>query len=62
MHINDLCYLLNTSTYFTVQLLQIHNCVYGVGYLLMYGAILVKIWRVYQIFHNKPTKIGVSIY
>ena len=27
----------------------------------MYGAILVKIWRVYQIFHNKSPEIGVSI-
>ena len=43
------------------KLFQIHNCAYGVGYLLMYGAILVKMWRVYQIFHNKSPEIGVSI-
>ena len=34
--------------------LQIHVWLYGIGYLVVYGPILAKMWRVYQIFHN-PT-------
>jgi gamma-aminobutyric acid type B receptor len=32
----------------------VHVWLYVVGYLLVYGPILAKMWRVYQIFHN-PT-------
>ncbi|CAI8043141.1 Gamma-aminobutyric acid type B receptor subunit 2, partial [Geodia barretti] len=31
---------------------NIHVWLYGVGYLLVYGTLLAKMWRVYQIFHN----------
>jgi gamma-aminobutyric acid type B receptor len=35
----------------------VHMWLYGVGYLLVYGTILAKMWRVYQIFHNpNPNK------
>ena len=35
---------------------------YGIGYLLVYGTILAKMWRVYQIFHDpSPNKmVGIS--
>ncbi|CAI8045251.1 Gamma-aminobutyric acid type B receptor subunit 2 [Geodia barretti] len=32
----------------------VHVWAYGIGYLLVYGTILAKMWRVYQIFHD-PT-------
>ncbi|CAI8043133.1 Gamma-aminobutyric acid type B receptor subunit 2 [Geodia barretti] len=31
---------------------NVHVWLYGVGYLLVYGTLLAKMWRVYQIFHN----------
>jgi len=34
--------------------MQLHTWVYVLGYLLAFGTILAKMWRVYQIFHN-PT-------
>jgi gamma-aminobutyric acid type B receptor len=35
----------------------VHVWFYGIGYLLVYGTILSKMWRVYQIFHNpNPSK------
>jgi gamma-aminobutyric acid type B receptor len=36
---------------------NVHVWLYGVGYLLVYGTLLAKMWRVYQIFHNpNPNK------
>ena len=34
--------------------MQLHTWMYVLGYLLAFGTILAKMWRVYQIFHN-PT-------
>ena len=34
--------------------MQLHTWMYVLGYLLAFGTILTKMWRVYQIFHN-PT-------
>ena len=34
--------------------MQLHTWIYVLGYLLAFGTILAKMWRVYQIFHN-PT-------
>ena len=36
--------------------------VYGIGYLLVYGTILAKMWRVYHIFHSPNPNKAVSIY
>ena len=33
---------------------QLHPWLYMVGYLLAFGTVLAKMWRVYHIFHN-PT-------
>jgi gamma-aminobutyric acid type B receptor len=36
----------------------VHVWAYGIGYLLVYGTILAKMWRVYQIFHDpNPNKM-----
>ena len=35
---------------------QLHPWLYTVGYLLAFGTVLAKMWRVYYIFHN-PTPI-----
>ena len=32
--------------------IQVHVWFYGVGYFLVYGTVLAKMWRVYQIFHK----------
>ena len=39
-----------------IIVLQLHIWVYIIGYLLVYGIILAKMWRVYQIFQNPTTK------
>ena len=39
---------------------QVHVWLYGVGYLLVYGTLLAKMWRVYQIFHNPNPNKSVS--
>ena len=38
--------------YIMMYTLKVPIWLYGVGYLLVYGPILAKMWRVYQIFHN----------
>ena len=35
--------------------------VYGIGYLLVYGTILAKMWRVYQIFYSPNPNKDVSV-
>ena len=40
--------------------MQIPMWIYGMGYLLVYGTILAKMWRVYQIFHNPTPSKSVS--
>ena len=43
--------------YIVTMCIQVHVWVYGIGYLLVYGTILAKMWRVYHIFHNpNPSK------
>ena len=38
--------------------MQLHTWMYVLGYLLAFGTILAKMWRVYQIFHNPaPNKM-----
>jgi gamma-aminobutyric acid type B receptor len=46
------------ETLFRAQCI-VHAWVYGIGYLLVYGTILAKMWRVYQIFHNPKPKQGL---
>ena len=42
--------------------LQLHTWMYVLGYLLAFGTILTKMWRVYQIFHNpSPNKMVCCI-
>ena len=41
---------------------QLHTWIYVLGYLLAFGTILAKMWRVYQIFHNPaPNKMVCNI-
>ena len=38
--------------------LQLRTWMYVLGYMLAFGTILAKMWRVYQIFHNPtPNKV-----
>ena len=38
--------------------MQLHTWMYVMGYMLTFGTILAKMWRVYQIFHNPtPNKV-----
>ena len=42
--------------------MQLHTWMYVLGYLLAFGTILTKMWRVYQIFHNpSPNKMVYCI-
>ena len=44
-----------------LRYVQVHEWAYGIGYLLVYGTILAKMWRVYQIFHDpNPNKMVPS--
>ena len=40
---------------------QLHPWLYTVGYLLAFGTVLVKMWRVYYIFHNPVASKMVSM-
>ncbi len=39
---------------------QLSDWLYISGYLLVFGTILAKMWRVYYIFHNPVSKKTVS--
>ena len=36
---------------------QLHPWLYILGYLLAFGTVLAKMWRVYHIFHNPMPKM-----
>ena len=40
---------------------QLYSWLFTVGYLLAFGTILAKMWRVYQIFHNQTREKTVGI-
>ena len=58
----------NMTRYYIPQFTCIVNCyqlelwLFTVGYLLAFGAVLAKMWRIYQIFSNPKPKKRVSSY
>lgn len=47
-----ICYIIIKS--------QVEHCLFIIGYSLAFGAVLAKMWRVYQVFHNPTPNKKVS--
>ena len=48
--------------YKSLTFFEVEHWLFTIGYSLAYGAVLAKMWRIYQIFHNPQPKKKVIVH